>query len=94
MENQLKRLTVEYALAVLAGKGQKVLQRLLRLTPEPAQAQAVIPRGKEQSCLTVSQSPAIKMSDAEIARAQEIDRLPLPSKFDSELLHTGSGRSS
>ena len=93
MKDELKRVQVEYARGVLAGKTEEQLQRLLRQPPKRLQDRKLVARLQEQSKKAGSTMPTTQASVADQIVAQEIDRLPLPAKFDVGLLRAGSNHS-
>lgn len=90
MKEELKRTQVEYVRGVLAGKTEKQLQLVLRQPLKRLQERTLVAKVQEQPVKSSSTMPAIRASVAEQIMAQEIDRLPLPAKFDVGLLRTTS----
>jgi hypothetical protein len=90
MKEELKRTQVEYARGVLAGKSERQLQRLLRHPPKRLQERKVVVSVQEQPTKSASTIPTTAAFHAELVAVQEIDRLPLPVKFDVGVLRATS----
>jgi hypothetical protein len=93
MKEKLKRVLVEYARGVLAGKTERQLQRLLRHPPKRSQARKSVASAQEQPMKSALAIPTTAASHAELVAAKEIDRLLLPAKFDIGVLRAGSNHS-
>ena len=88
MKDELKQTIVAYARALLAGKSEKELQRLLRQPAKRSQEQESAVRIQHGSLKSDATMPVMKIPDYAEMEAREIDRLPLSHEFDVRLLRT------